>query len=266
RDEKIDDINVVENLLAEGVESKAASAFKKLRNKNFPGSDEREKLSLFLGTLMVRTPGYLNHLQSQYDEELNLLLDLCARHKDGFYNGYKNAGIRCCEEKIEKDRQAILNNELDDVALLHRNALLRIMLNIGSIIAQHLSNMHWALVETNDQYPFITSDMIINLFHPDISLNGFYQPGLGANKSTLFVPISSQLTLMMVNLPDFVDGKIFTVNKDIYTCSGEKVDLKNLIKALNKTVYIKSYKYVFAGIKSEKLKRMFTNIFKQVKL
>lgn len=260
---EIDKINFVEDLLAEVVESKAADALKKLRNKQFPNNNEREQLSLFLGTLMVRTPGYLKHLESQYDKELQLSLHISARDKDGFHKGYKDVGIKCSEEETEKDRQAILNNELE--AVLLRNALLSIMLHMGSTIVQHLSNMHWALVETNDTFPFITSDMIINLYHPDIASNSFYQPGLGAYKSTLFMPISNQLTLMMVNLPDFIDGQIFSLNETRYTSSGEKVDLKSMIKLLNKTVFIKSYKYIFTGTNSEKLKRMFTNILSEAK-
>jgi hypothetical protein len=260
RNEEIDNINFVEDLLADVVESKAADALKELRNKQFPDSDGRKHLSLFLGTLMVRTPGYLKNLQSQHDKGLNLLLQVSARDKNRFHKGYEDAGIKCSEEEIEKDRQAILNNELE--AVLHRNALLSIMIHMGASIAQHLISMHWALVETDDMFPFITSDKIINLYHPDISPNSFYQPGLETYKSTLFVPISNQLTLMMVNLQDFADGQIFTLNKTRYTSSGERVDLKSIIKSLNRMVFKNSYKYIFSGTNSEKLKTMFNNILR----
>lgn len=80
--ENIDDINFIEDLLAEEVESKAANALKKLRDKQFPQVDEREQLSLFFGTLMIRTPGYLRHLQSQFDKELNLISHI--RGKPGY--------------------------------------------------------------------------------------------------------------------------------------------------------------------------------------
>lgn len=252
------DINVVEDFLADGIEGPAVNAFKKLRNKQFPTNEEREKLSQFFGALMVRTPGYINHLKEQYTKEFQLILEISARDKDQFHQSLKSTGIDYDENEIEAERQSILAGNIQ--AVINKDYLLTAMLHLGSVLATHINNMRWALIETNDDYPFITSDNIINLFHPELSTTNFLKIGLGTSNAMLFIPVSKKSSLLMINNTQFINDQVFSIDVDRYDSSGNKVNIKELIKALNKTVFIKAYKFIFSSSDSPQLKRMFTNI------
>lgn len=142
---------------------------------------------MFFGTLFVRTPGYLKHIQQQYSRELQQRLKLSTQSKTEFHKSYKEAGIKVDKETIESDRQAILNNEIEIQP--HQNLSLSFMLNMGLFNSKLLQNMNWALIKTDDNYPFIASDNPLNLINPNIIL-GFYKPGLGTKGSCVFTPIS----------------------------------------------------------------------------
>lgn len=66
------------------METPAAEAFKKLKNKTFPDADERNKLALFLGVLLIRPPAYIAHIAKPFNNELNLKAKSLASHKESF--------------------------------------------------------------------------------------------------------------------------------------------------------------------------------------
>ena len=256
-------INAIEDYFSDKVEGPASIAFKQLTEKKFPSDSDREKLSLLFGMQMVRTPLYINHLNKEQSEELNIIAKASASNKNNFYSDYKKVNTNLNEAEIEKDRQAILAGDFSFE--LHRDILLIKMIPLGAVISSLLCNMKWALIETDDDYPFITSDNMINISHPTIPANAFYQPGLGMRDTRITIPISNRLTLFMVNDDDFQDSLVYSVDNPICQKSGNKINLKEIIKNLNKRTYLWSNKYVFANSDSKKLKTCFNNLLQQAK-
>jgi hypothetical protein len=256
-----EDIDFVENLFANVYEGPTVKALKSLREKQFPTVEEKEQLSLFFGMLMVRSPAYLKHFNSMFSEELSLLLHSSATSKDNFYDSYKKANPELSDDEIERDRQEILSGNFEPT--IKKNVLLHCMLRLGKNYAVFFESMHWALIETDVDYPFITSDMILNIYNPNISPSSYYGPGLGHYGSTVFLPISNHLSLMMVNSSDFIDGQIFSINAARYTSTGDRVNVKEIVKIINRIIFLHSYKYIFASSNSDKLKRLFQNLSKK---
>ncbi|MCE3046044.1 DUF4238 domain-containing protein [Legionella sp. 16cNR16C] len=60
----------IENYFEKTVETPASPAFKRLLNKEFPNETDKQKLSLFFGMLMVRTPVYIDSLSMQHSQGL----------------------------------------------------------------------------------------------------------------------------------------------------------------------------------------------------
>lgn len=256
-------INEIEDYFSDDIEAPASNAFKQLREKKFPSNSDREKLSLFFGTLMVRTPCYINHLNTEQSKQLNIVIKIVANDKENFYKTYKKIDPSINDNSIEIVRKSILDNKMPFES--HRDILLKMMIHLGKTISLLLYNMKWALIETDDNIPFITSDNLINIFHPDIQPNKYYQPGLGMENTQVIIPISRKLALLLVNNSSLDDGTIFSVTNPQHGNAGGKNDLKSLVKSLNKTTYIKSFEYVFADSDSARLRRCFKSILRKAK-
>lgn len=240
----------LENYFATDIEGPAAEALKKLRLKKFPTTIEREKLSLFFSTLFTRTPMHINHLNVQQNRQLNVYARLLASNKDDFLSHYNELKPEIPRAAAEEDRLAILQ---DDFTFELKDSVLMLMLQCGTEYSHFLSNMKWVLLETNEDYPFVTSDNPLNIFHPTIS-GRFYQPGLAMPDTRVSIPISKYLTLLLFNDVRVSDKKII----DYRTPTG-----KNLIKNLNKQTYINSYQYVFANGNSQKLINCFVKLLEE---
>jgi hypothetical protein len=70
-DSSIQDINLIEDYFAIEIEGPATEALKKLRVSGKIG-DNKKILTLFFAFLMVRTPSYLQHIESLLNKLLNL--------------------------------------------------------------------------------------------------------------------------------------------------------------------------------------------------
>lgn len=70
---------------------------------------------------------------------------------------------------------------------------------------------------------------------------------------------------MMVNRNDVMDEQIFDINTNRRSFNGGKIIIKELIKSLNRNVFLKSYKYIYACNNSDKLKRIFENLINNAK-
>lgn len=256
-----ENIEAVENYFSDNVEAPASIALKKLLNKEFPDKPEKEKLALFFGLLMVRTPSYLKHLNTQNTQYLKTMEQACASNKEYFHISFKKVHPDINENEIEEIRQEMLRNEYSYE--INRDLLLKEMLDFGSIIASHLVTMKWALIETNSDYPFIVSDNFMHIYHPTIN-GGFYKIGLGIPDVSVHIPISQKLSLMLVNNDKFKEGIIFDI-KNPPMIHNSPIDLRALIELLNKNIFIKSDSYVFANSDSENLKQCFSSLIMQAK-
>ncbi|QBR82942.1 DUF4238 domain-containing protein [Legionella israelensis] len=139
-----ENITAVEDYFSDQVETPASNALKKLLNKNFPNAEEKEKLSLFFGLQMVRTPSYIDHLNTQQSKDLNHRAQILASNKEYFHTTYKEADPDLSEDEIEEVRQGMLKDGF--TYEINRDYLLKLMLDYGSIIASHLLHMKWALI------------------------------------------------------------------------------------------------------------------------
>lgn len=259
--QKGENITAVEDYFSDSVETPASIVLKKLLNKDFPDKTEKEKLALFFGLLMVRTPSYIEHVNNQCTQYLKSMAHTSASNKEYFYTSFKNIYPDINENEIEETRQIMLKNGFSYE--INRDLLLKKMLDLGSIIASHIVTMKWALIETNSDYPFIVSDNFMHIYHPTIN-DGFYTLGLGIPDIRVHIPISQKLSLMLVNNEKFIEGMIFDIENPP-VIHNNPIDLKALIELLNKNIFIKCQKYVFANSDSENLKECFSNLIIQAK-
>lgn len=259
-----ENINAVEDYFSDEVETPASYALQNLLEKKFPNPQEKERLSLFFGMLMARMPSHLEKLDKQQSDQVRALMVSSALNKEGFYDSYKKVRPKINEKAIEAYRQSILNNDFSYQS--NCDLILKIMLDSGSIYASLLLRMKWTLIETDNECPFIVSDNFHNIDHLTLP-HGFYKTGLATPGAIVHFPISSRLSLMLFNGNDekINEGAILTVQTPIIGDNGQKIDLKQLIKTLNKNIFIRSYEYIFANSNSEKLKRCFSNILKRAK-
>ncbi|HHI9467137.1 TPA: DUF4238 domain-containing protein [Legionella anisa] len=248
------DINVIEDYFATKIEGPAAAPLKLLRKLQFPEEKAREILALFFSSLIIRTPGYLNHIEEQFSRFLNHELTILAMNKENFHEGYKKAGIEESYETIETDRLSILNR--DTHLLLHKNKKLDIMVKMSFPIAIIFFNMHWALIKTNIEYPFITSDNPFFLNNLNIPLSSLYKPGLGMSGTSVYIPIASDLTLMMVNEKNFTDGQIFDIEHSRYDGEGNKINIPLLVEILNNNLALSCYQYIYYFKNCDKIKKL----------
>lgn len=239
----------LEDYFASDIEGPAAEALKKLRRKEFPVPIERQKLAIFFSTLFTRTPAHVEHLNGQQSQQLNIFSRLFASNEKNFLASYKQAHPNLEDSTIEGDRQSILRGDFSFE--LNKDILLMLMLKAGAIYSQHLRKMRWVLLETNSDYPFVTSDNPLYIFHPNIQSGRLFQPGLGMRETRLSIPISKELCLLLFNDERVADASFLNIASQ----GG-----KELIKSINKINYINSYKYVFASIDSKKLKTCFTKL------
>ncbi|WP_392537593.1 DUF4238 domain-containing protein [Legionella sp. 227] len=256
-----ENITAVEDYFSDKVETPASNALTKLLNKKFPNAEEKEKLSLFWGLQMVRTPSYINHLNIEQSRYLRFHAHTLASNKEHFYESYKRFDPNLNEDEIEEVRQSMLTDEY--TYKINNDYLLKIMLDLGSIIASHLLHMKWALIESDSNNPFIVSDNFMHIYHPKIN-DGFYKIGLGIKDVCVHIPISNTLSLMLVNNDQFKEGIVFNINNPPVV-NNNSVDLKKLIESFNKSMFIKCYKYVFANSDSEKLKQCFHSLLEMAK-
>lgn len=121
------------------------------------------------------------------------------------------------------------------------------------------------MIETNDEYPFVTSDNIINVNNSGMPPGGFYQPTLAMPGSYTYIPISKELTLLLINNEQHLDGKVYSLIEGNSTNNFPLGQLKLFIKNLNKITYRRCNKYVFASSDDECLRKCFSKMFSEAR-
>ncbi|KTD07080.1 DUF4238 domain-containing protein [Legionella jamestowniensis] len=153
---------IIEKYFAEEIEGPAAEPLENLRNKIFPDKDSRQKLALFFGFLLTRSPMQLAKLKNQADLEFDAFIRACTTDKEYFAEGYKKTGITASNEEIEEDRLAILNGEIS--LYINRNSSLNNMMALGFIFSEYFVDMKWALIESVEN-AYITTDNLLNILN-----------------------------------------------------------------------------------------------------
>lgn len=232
------DFNTYENMLSDEVESPAAEALRMLRAGELPSYEPRQKLALLFGFMLTRTPFYRAHYEQEHNRELMLKLKITAGNKDLFREmaaGYEKSNSEPMADNLEEFRQGILSGEIN--YSIHPNLSLYIMKTIGVASAKLLEDMKWILIKVPENLNFLTSDNPIFILNPTV--DGFYSPGLRTAGIRVYVPISKNMVLLMVqsDQPDvdnpgvkdneaIVDeinkGIICTAQRFIYGCKNDK--------------------------------------------
>ena len=246
-------ISKIEDYFSHKIETPAADPFKKLIARSLPDSDAKNKLSLFFGSLFVRTPSYLAHLDKIFSTDLHHFVKTLASNKDHYHESWKNFDPSASDTEIEEYRQLVLKENI--IIGVNRNFLLENMVLMIKIIASFLYAMKWCLIETNKDWHFITSDSLANIVNADIKKQGFYQPGFGMHNSEVTIPISKYLTLVMINNSNLKED-IFSINNQKKSF---KFNLKDIIKNLNKITVLRANQFIFSSTNSEKIKRLLIN-------
>lgn len=240
----------LEDFLANKIEGPAAMVLSELREKRFPDIEQKYKLALFIAILMVRTPRYISYLDKISSDYITPLCSSIARDRERFNTMRNKSNKNLSKDTIEQDRNSILKEEFS--FKLNHDLILRNMLIIGEAFAQVLVKTKWLLLETGPEFPFITTDNLINIDNLNNLSSGIFKPGMGFSGAMCALPISKDLTLIMLNHDYASDDKIINIK--------DKKELKKLIMCLNKQVYLRAEKFVFASEGSDKLRRCFQNL------
>lgn len=258
----VDAKDEIENYFEKAIETPVSSYFKKLLIKEFPDEKGKKLLSLFFATLMVRTPIYIDHLNTQQLKERDVKIKVAASNKEYFYSVYKKIHPEIDDNIIEEDRRSILDDEIK--VKPNKDLILATMLILGSEIAPLLQKMKWVLIETTNDLPYIASDNFMNVSNPRLTA-GFYSVGLGMLDTCVHFPISKSLMLLMINNVNFNENVVYNIN-DPPRINGHQINLKEYIKLLNKKIFCECNRYVFANSNSIELKRCFSNLLNKARI
>jgi hypothetical protein len=146
-------------------------------------------LSLFFGTLLVRNPASIDYSAIPMKKEFRAIAEISSQ----------KMGRQLKQGQLEKIHPS-------------RNFLVKIMIDRGMMMSAILIKMNWILIETPIKRPFITCDNILNVYNSK-SL-GIFKHGLGMHGATIYIPISSTLTLVMINDKSFIDGTVIDLEKE----------------------------------------------------
>jgi len=205
--------------------------------------EEHEKLSLFISFLIIRTPGYIKHLESLEGETTKEMMALDARNKEKFHESFKNIDANLTYEEVEKQREYITSKKY---SIEYPNSR-------GHFIAQGFKHAmglagifyevkHWHLLTATKEEVFITSDNPVSLYRP-IYIPKIY--GAGYRNGTIVLSISPKHAILLRDFP----------LKSLHL----KVGAKSVIE-INKNLMRFSDNYIFSNLKSKKIHNTYISV------
>jgi len=237
------DSNTFEDALAEIIESPSASAIKSLRSGQIPSHEDRQRLALLFGYMLVRTPSYRAHYEKEHNKEFKLMLINIAGDVDRFGQlaaDYEKINNEPLADDVEEFRLAILAGDYNPQ--IHPNVSLHIMNSIGSASAALLVDMKWILLKAPENLFFLTSDSPIFITNP--AANGFYSPGLLTLDTRVFVPISKDIGLLMIRTTESkLDNQIVNNNMDV-------------VKEMNKAIILTAQEFIYSCENDKEINRL----------
>ncbi|MCL5261168.1 MAG: DUF4238 domain-containing protein [Gammaproteobacteria bacterium] len=247
------DTNTFEDALADIVESPAAAALKSLRLGSVPTDEYRQHLSILFAFMLVRTPGYRDSYEPQFNEELDKMLKLIAANEEYFQrwtDDYKKTNGVPLADNIEQLRQEILNGKFQ--VRVHPNFSLSTMQKLGFNCGGLLVNMKWVIIKAPKNLYFLTSDNPVIVTNPRGI--GYCSPGLGLKDTRVFVPISKEVGLLMIRSDeDKLDNQIVSNNSKI-------------VKEMNTGIVLGASKFIFANEQNDKITRLIKNVNEKIQM
>jgi hypothetical protein len=241
------DVNVFEDFLSDQIESPAVNALKELQKGQLPSNNDRLVLAKFFGFMLVRTPSYKASNEQPFERESNMLLKLYVQHKECFQNWcnkYEGINNQPIAKDIERLRQEILNGKY--ILKPHHNFSLNTIGKLGLSIDSYLLNMKWIMIKAPKGYFFLTSDNPVIITNPEC--NGFYSTGLGQENTRVFIPISKEIGLLMVNLDiDGFDNQSIDNNSEI-------------VGHMNKAIILFASKFIFSHKKNDDITQLIKKV------
>ncbi len=248
-DDGSEDTNTFENALADIVDNgNTAGALKGLRSGQPPSFDDRQRLSIFFGFMLVRTPSYRSFYEKQRNKELNLDIKKIVTNKDDFKNwtdSYQSISNEVfSDDEIDQIRKEILNDK--HPMEIHSNFILNHIYKLGFDIAKLLVGMRWLLIRAPNNSFFLTSDNPVVVFNPNFL--GCWTAELAMKDTEFFIPISKEMGLLIVqSREEKLESQIVETNQ-------------HFVNEQNNRIIFMASKFIYASQKSDKIIKMIQNV------
>jgi hypothetical protein len=163
-------------------------------------SEERAALATFISYLMYRNPTSMTKLMNLRRAFDISHLKVMAQNQDGFEQQCKERGLDYSPEEREKLRQQVLNFEknfrLVGETPEHHDFYFLMGFVGSNVVRPVLLKKSWVLINNTSTRMLITSDNPAILIAPE---NHPPQMGIGVENGLVYLPLSPQRGLMLVN-------------------------------------------------------------------
>ena len=187
-----------ENALSDIIDNTATTkVFTAINYQKTLSTDERERLSMFIAFMIVRTPHYRSHLDQLLSKDFNTYLQIMANNEKRFLEwaeDYKKREGQPLADNLEKLRLDIQKGILKPRP--HQNFMLQAIKDLAFTLAPLIIEMKWTFLETRGNIKFITSDNPVIIRNSNV--NGYYRPSLCMNNTQLIFPISKNQCLIAI--------------------------------------------------------------------
>lgn len=196
----------IESLLS-AIESEAKPVIAKMDNHESLNNEDRERLAVFIGFLFARTP--------EFEAMVNQISEGGIKHMMRIM--YPNE--RLTQQRYGKDLErfgltakAMVDFVQEDhyKIVLHRNASLHAMLQLGMSLSNMFLHMNWLIAHPEtDKQSFVLTDSPVNVYPPRSYKPGFYGVGMAMRGVVKVIPLSARTCL---GIGDFADEPLVVVN------------------------------------------------------
>jgi hypothetical protein len=194
------------------------------------------------------------------DAELRIqILRILAGYKEFIHQEARKAGID--PERAEQARQALLEMG-DDLRIEYQpgdseDYFMCTQLEMADRVSDIIEGKFWYLLESTSEF-FVTSDHPVVLARPE---NYPAHLGVGFHTATIFLPLSPQRCLLLVNQSianwKFL-GCLLLPFRRFRTDNGTLIKIdENKVKAINGLIISQAYQAIFSHCRSDDLERAF---------
>lgn len=227
---------------AEGL---AAGPLKKvIETQDVDSLEDKElaDLAVFIALLAVRTPGFINGMQSMEEESIKEFMALDAMDLPHFKKNLEKAGIFLSDKELEEQQRFVIEKRYS-VSFGNRGHFFAQGLEVAKDLAQwYYEQKHWHMLASNSDRVFLTSDNPVSIYRP-VSIPRAMNAGYG--NGTLLIPIAPKLALLLRDVPHRT----------------KKIKLNDKrVDDLNKNTMKFSNNYVFSNLASKQIHQMYKGI------